>query len=48
METFSFNPPINFAKEGKWLIAVTSFEVTNSFFNTTNEIQSFSITTLGH
>ena len=33
METFSFSPPINLVEEGKWLIAVTSFEATNSVFN---------------
>ena len=43
METFSFNPPINLTEEGKWLIAVTSFETTNSVFNITNEDNSFPI-----
>ena len=33
METFSFSPPINLVEEAKWLIAVTSFEATNSVFN---------------
>ena len=37
METFSFNPPINLSEEGKWLLAVTSFEATNSVFNITSE-----------
>ena len=32
MKTLPFNPPINPAEEGKWLLAVTSFEATNSFF----------------
>ena len=32
-ETFSFNPPINLVEEGKWLLAVTSFESMNSVFN---------------
>ena len=32
METFSFSPPIILAEEGKWLLAVTSFGTTNSFF----------------
>ena len=31
MQTFSFSPPINLFEEGKWLLAVTSFEATNSF-----------------
>ena len=44
METFSFNPPINRAEEGKWLLAVTSFEATISVFNTSDENNSFSIT----
>ena len=48
METFSFNPPINLVKEGKWLLAVSSFESTNSVFNITNENNSFSITIPGH
>ena len=48
MENFSFNPPINLAEEGKWLLAVTSFETTNSVFNITKENNSFSISTPGH
>ena len=47
METFSFNPPIDLS-EGKWLVAVTSFEPTNSVFNITNENNRFSITIPGH
>ena len=43
METFSFNPPINFVEEGKWLSGVTSFKKTNSVFNITDENNSFSI-----
>ena len=43
MQTFSFNPPINLIEEGKWLIAVSSLECTNSVFNITNENNSFSI-----
>ena len=42
-ETFSFSPPLNFFEEGKWLLAVTSFEATNSVSNITQEINSFSI-----
>ena len=48
METFSFNPAINLSEEGKWLLAVTSFEATNSVFDITNENNRFSITIPGH
>ena len=48
MQTFSFNPRINLVEEGKWLIAVSSFECTNSVFNITNENNSFSIIIPGH
>ena len=48
MKTFSFSPPINLLEEGKWLLAVTSFEATNSVFNITDENNSFSITIPGH
>ena len=48
MQTFSFNPPINLVEEGKWLIAVSSLECTNSVFNITNENNSFSIIEPGH
>ena len=48
MQTFSFNPPINFTEEGKWVIAVISFEATNSVFNITDENNSFSILTPSH
>ena len=41
-QTFSFNPPIKLVEEGKWLLAVSSFECTNSVFNITNENNSFS------
>ena len=43
MQTFSLNPPIILLEEGKWLLAVSSFECTNSVFNITNENNSFSI-----
>ena len=43
MQNFSFHPPINLVEEGKWLLAVTSFECTNSVFNITIENNSFSI-----
>ena len=48
MQTFSFNPPLNLVEEGKWLLAVSSFECTNSDFNKTNENNSFSIIIPGH
>ena len=47
-ESYSFNPPKNLFEEGKWLLAVTSFEATNSVFNITNENNSFSSSTPGH
>ena len=47
-QTFSFNPSINLLEEGKWLLAVSSFECTNSIFNITNENNSFSIIIPGH
>ena len=48
MQTFSFNPPINLFEEGRWLLAVSSFECTKSVFNITNENNSFSIIIPGH
>ena len=48
MPTFSFNPPINLHEQGKWLLAVSSFECTNSVYNITNENNSFSIIIPGH
>ena len=48
MQTFSFNPPINLLEECKWLLAVSSFECTNSVYNITNENNSFSIIIPGH
>ena len=48
MQTFSFHPPINLVGEGKWLLAVSSFERTNSVLNKTNENKSFSISISGH
>ena len=48
MQTFSFNPPINLVEEDKWLLAVSSFECTNSVFDITNENNSFSIIIPGH
>ena len=43
MQTFLFYPPINLVEEGKWLIAVSPLESTNSVFNITNENNSFSL-----
>ena len=48
MQTFSFDTPIYLVEEGKWLLAVSSFECTNSVFNITNENNSFSIIIPGH
>ena len=48
MQTFSFNPPINLVVEGKWLIAVSSLECTNSVFIITDDNNSFSIIIPGH
>ena len=48
MQTLSFNPPINLIEEDKWLLAVSSFECTNSVFNITDENNSFSIIIPGH
>ena len=47
-QTFSFNPPINLIEEDKWLLAVSSFECTNTVFNITDENNSFSIFIPGH
>ena len=48
LENSSFSPPINLIEEGKWLMAVTSFEATKSVFNISIENKSFSITIPGH
>ena len=47
-QTFSFSPPINLVEGDKWLLAVSSFECTNSVFNITNDNNSFSIIIKGH
>ena len=44
MEFFSSSPAINLVEEGKWLLALTSVDVTNSLYNFTNENNRFSIT----
>ena len=48
MQSFSFNPPIILIEEGKWLMAVSLFDCTNSVYNITNENNSFSIFIPGH
>ena len=48
MQTFSFNPPIKLVEEGKWLLAVSSLECTNSVFHITNENNPFSVIIPGH
>ena len=48
MQTFSFNPLINLVEEDKWLLAVCSFECTNSVFNITDDNNSFSIIIPAH
>ena len=47
-QTYSFNPPLNLIEEGKWLMAVSLFDCTNTVFNITNENNSFSIIIPGH
>ena len=47
MQTFQFNPLINLSSV-KWLLAVTSFEATNSVFNITDENNTFSVSISGH
>ena len=47
MKTLPFLPLMNQAEEGKWLLAVTSVEATNSVFKITDENNSFLISTLG-
>ena len=41
LQSFSFSPSINLSEEGKWLLAVSSFDCTNSVFNIINENKSF-------
>ena len=48
MKTFSIIHPKSLSEEGKWLLAATIFETTNSVFNVTDENNSFSITIPGH
>ena len=48
MQTFSFNPPIHLVEEGKWLMAVSLFDCTNSVDKITSENNSFPIIIPGH
>ena len=48
MQTISIIAPKNSVEEGKWLLAITSFEATDSVFNITNENNSFSISAPSH
>ena len=48
MELFSFTPPITLSEERNWLLARTSFELTNSVFIMSDENKSFSISTPGN
>ena len=43
VETFSFIPPMNLSEVRKWLLALTSFEATNSVFSIKYENERFSI-----
>ena len=47
-DNFSFCPLINLTKEGKWLLAFTSFEVINSVFKITDENNILFYTTPNH
>ena len=47
LQTFSFKPPWTLF-EGNWLLAVSSFEATNSVFHITDENKSFSISIPGY
>ena len=47
MERLSFSSPMNLSEEGKWLLALTSFEATNSVFKVTEKNNSFSSSTTG-
>ena len=48
MQLFSIYLPIKLVEEGKWLLAVSSFECTESVFNITDENNLFSIIIPGH
>ena len=46
-ETSSFSPLINLSEDKKWLLAVTSFDATNSVFIKTKENKIFSASSPG-
>ena len=48
LKFFSFDSLFNLDDEGEWVIAVTSFETTNSVLKICDENNSFSIITPGH
>ena len=47
-EIFYFSPPRYLAEKRKWLLAVSSFEATNTVYNTPDENNSFSINIPGY
>ena len=47
MQTFSFYPPIDLIQEGKWFLAVSSFECRNFVFKITNENNGLSVSISG-
>ena len=47
MQSLLFSLPMDSSEEGKWLLAVISFEETNSLFTITDENNSFSISMPG-
>ena len=48
MQTFSFKPLINLIEEGKWLLAVGSFQATHSVFNIFDENNKLLISIPGY
>ena len=48
MKSFSLSQPKNLVEQGKWLLAVSSSEATNSVFEITDENNSFSNATPSH
>ena len=47
MENFYFKPPINVSEERKWLLAVTSYELSNSVFYIADENNCFAVSIPG-
>ena len=47
-DAFLFDPPLNLFGEGKWVLAVTSFQANNYVFILPDEKNNFSFTTQGH